>query len=277
MAVTPVDDAATEPHVVARARTPRLAYAFAAVAIGALALGFGSRDVPAEIIAAEISVQTRPSMHGTNRAYEPALAQPEAPKWIKVDDRIPKDTKGRPLDEVYPSIVQWVHPVTSARELLPWNPARHFGAERTAIHRSDCGSGHCGVDLDGPRGRAIVAVAEGVIVRVDHRANNDGMTGRWVRIQHDDGYLTSYMHLDTVEPTLEVGDRVARGQALGTLGSTGVSANAPHLHFSLELPLRAGYKGDLGFSAARFINPAPFVMRAKVIDVPERRPLKPAF
>ena len=226
------------------------------------------------MVNAGMEFDLRPSLRGTN--VELDSLPPDRNRW-KIEDKIPKDSKGRAYDQLYPTIVQWMHPVTAAPELVPWNPQRHFGAGRDGVGRNDCGSGHCGIDLEGPRGRAIIAVQSGVVVRVERRYNGgDGMSGRFVRIQHDEGYLTSYMHLDTVDPKMEVGDRVTQGQYLGTLGSTGVQANVPHLHFALEVPITNKYKGDLSSSATRMLNPAPFVLRAKIVDVPERRPLKPA-
>jgi murein DD-endopeptidase MepM/ murein hydrolase activator NlpD len=256
-------------------------FAVGAVAAVAACAGFGLRSrEPAEqeiepsAISANLEFDLRPSLRGTN--VEPDAAPPSTKVW-RLEKKIPKDSKGRGYDELYPTIVQWVHPVTAAPELVPDNPMRHFGAGRDGVARGDCGSGHCGVDLEGPRGRAIVSVQSGVVVRVERRYNGgDGISGRFVRVQHDEGYLTSYMHMDTIDPKLEVGDRIQQGQYLGTLGSTGVSANVPHLHFALEVPLTNRYKGDLPYSATKMLNPAPFVLRAKIIEVPERRPLKPA-
>src|SRR5262249_10252386 len=52
---------------------------------------------------------------------------------------------GQPLDEMFPSLVDWTHPVTGTSELMPEQPSRHFGAERVGIERPECGAGHCGV------------------------------------------------------------------------------------------------------------------------------------
>jgi murein DD-endopeptidase MepM/ murein hydrolase activator NlpD len=184
---------------------------------------------------------------------------------------------GQQIDEVYPSLVDWIHPVTGSTELYPAQPSRHFGAERVGIERSECGAGHCGVDLDGPRGRPVVSVADGVVVRVErHELGLDGRSGRYVRIEHDDGTLTAYMHLDDIAEGLEVGDHVDGGQYIGTLGATAVYSAAPHLHFSLEIPNHPGQHGDN--TDTHYVDPAPFLMRAKVVSIPDRRHgLKPAM
>jgi hypothetical protein len=187
------------------------------------------------------------------------------------------------LDELFPSLRAWVHPVTGAVEIMPEQVSRHFGAHRDGVERHECGEGHCGVDLDGPRGRPIVAVAAGTIVRIELSEHGlDGRSGRYVRLEHDDGTLTSYMHMDDVAE-LRIGDRVAAGQYLGTLGATAVFSAPPHLHFALEVPDHAGMQGDN--TDTYFVDPAPFLVRATIAPAApaiadrhdHRHPLKPSF
>lgn len=188
--------------------------------------------------------------------------------------------RGLRLDEAFPSLRAWTHPVTGTAELMPGQSSRHFGAAREGIERPECGEGHCGVDLDGPRGRPIVAVAAGTVVRVElSELGLDGRSGRYVRIEHDDGTLTSYMHMDDVA-AVRVGDRISAGQYLGTLGATAVYSSAPHLHFALEVPSRPGLHGDI--TDTHYVDPAPFLVRSTITPPPHaiaerRHPIKPAF
>lgn len=201
-----------------------------------------------------------------------------APRVPDERDRYPVPiVHGMPLDEMYPSLLDWIHPVASTDLVLSTQPTGMFGAERDGILRKECGQGHCGIDLAGPIGRPIVAVADGTVVRVEHsELGRDGRSGRYVRIEHADGTLTAYMHLDRVEPGLEVGDRVDGGQQIGTLGATAVVSAAPHCHFSLELPNIPGTHGDN--ASTHYEDPAPFLVRATVIQAADRRrPEKPAF
>jgi hypothetical protein len=171
------------------------------------------------------------------------------------------------LQEKYPTLREWIHPVLSAHELSPPQECRQFGAERHGITRAECGAGHCGVDLDGPRGEQVLAVAGGTLVRIErHELGLDGRSGRYVRIQHDDGTLTAYMHLDVIADGLHVGDHVEAGQVVGLLGATATFHAAAHLHFTLELPDRADERGDL--TETHYIDPAPFLRRATVLDAP---------
>jgi len=217
-------------------------------------------------------------------ADEEALALPfhttahvDAPPLVREPSYPVPTVDGVALDEAYPSLLDWVHPVTGTVEKVPAQASRHFGAERKGIERSECGAGHCGVDLDGPRGRPIVSVSDGIVVRVERsELGLDGKSGRYVRIEHDDGTLTAYMHLDDIADGLEVGDHVDGGQYIGTLGATAVYGSVPHLHFSLEVPNVTGTHGDN--TNTHYVDPAPFLARAGVSAVPERRhPIKPAL
>ncbi len=201
-----------------------------------------------------------------------------APRVPDARDRHPVPIDhGMPLDEMYPSLLDWIHPVTATDLVLSTQPTGMFGAERDGILRKECGQGHCGIDLGGPIGRPIVAVADGVVVRVERsELGRDGRSGRYVRIEHADGTLTAYMHLDQIEEGLQVGDRVDGGQQIGTLGATAVVTAAPHCHFSLELPNIPGTHGDN--ASTHYADPAPFLVRATVIQAADRRrPEKPAF
>jgi murein DD-endopeptidase MepM/ murein hydrolase activator NlpD len=182
-----------------------------------------------------------------------------------------------PLDEMYPSLLDWIHPVTATDLVLSTQSTGMFGARRDGIMRTACGQGHCGIDLGGPIGRPIVAVADGTVVRVERsELGRDGRSGRYVRIEHEDGTLTAYMHRDQIEEGLQVGDRVDGGQQIGTLGATAVVSAAPHCHFSLELPDIPGTHGDN--SSTHYTDPAPFLVRATVIQAADRRRAdKPAF
>jgi hypothetical protein len=76
----------------------------------------------------------------------------------------------------------------------------------------------------------VVAAAGGTISRVA----NEGATsyGRWIEINHGSGYRTRYAHLNS--QVVSVGQVVAKGQKIGTVGSTGGSSG-PHLHYEQRL------------------------------------------
>lgn len=93
---------------------------------------------------------------------------------------------------------------------------------------------HDAIDIEGHIGETILAAADGVVFR--SHWNNVG--GNRIVIEHgqdaDGNYLrTVYLHL--TERSVEVGQKVKRGQLIGTLGVTGsgASGRVPHLHFSV--------------------------------------------
>jgi murein DD-endopeptidase MepM/ murein hydrolase activator NlpD len=88
---------------------------------------------------------------------------------------------------------------------------------------------HRGVDYGAPSGAPVVAVAAGAVVSATYDAAN----GRMVRLRHPSGYESYYLHLSAFARGIARGVRVAQGQTLGLVGSTGL-ATGPHLHYGLK-------------------------------------------
>ena len=83
---------------------------------------------------------------------------------------------------------------------------------------------HEGIDLVAPVGTPVLSTAPGV-VRV---AEYSGAYGNVVDIQHAEGFVTRYAHLQAIH--VQVGQTIAPHQTVGTLGNTGRSSG-PHLHY----------------------------------------------
>lgn len=99
-----------------------------------------------------------------------------------------------------------------------------FGAPRSG------GRKHQGMDLVAPVGTQVLAAKSGKVF-IGHIRN--GM-GRYVEICHPDGSVTRYGHLKRI--AIRDGQRVRRGQPLGTVGKTGNARRRiiqPHLHFEV--------------------------------------------
>ncbi|HEX2691126.1 MAG TPA: M23 family metallopeptidase [Kofleriaceae bacterium] len=286
---TPLDFLPTPP-------TPRLVRALGGVVVGSMLVAivisqwtWGEMAPPPATSLANIDLVSPPEPVAT-RAIDTAHEGLPA-RIVTVETQLEARydvpmRNGARLDEMFPSLRMWTHPVTGSAELMPEQASRHFGARREGIDRPECGEGHCGVDLDGPRGRPLVAVAGGTVVRVERsELGLDGRSGRYVRIEHDDGTLTAYMHMDDVAD-VQVGDRVVAGQYVGTLGATAVFASPPHLHFSLEVPDHPGVHGDN--TDTHYVDPAPFLVRATMaataihpaaagLERERQHTIKPAF
>ena len=88
---------------------------------------------------------------------------------------------------------------------------------------------HLGVDYGAPAGSSVVAVAAGVVVSAAYA----GAGGNQVRLKHAGGFETYYLHLSAYGAGIRAGARVAQGQLIGRVGSTG-SATGPHLDYRLK-------------------------------------------
>jgi murein DD-endopeptidase MepM/ murein hydrolase activator NlpD len=90
---------------------------------------------------------------------------------------------------------------------------------------------HEALDIMAPRGTPVIAAAAGTIEKL-FRSDAGGNT-IYVR-SPDRATIHYYAHLDRYADGLHEGQRVAQGQTLGAVGSTGdASPDAPHLHFEI--------------------------------------------
>lgn len=90
---------------------------------------------------------------------------------------------------------------------------------------------HQALDIMAPRGTPVIAAAAGTVEKLFH--SNAGGNTIYVR-SPDRATLFYYAHLDRYAGGLREGQMVAKGQALGEVGSTGdASPEAPHLHFEI--------------------------------------------
>jgi murein DD-endopeptidase MepM/ murein hydrolase activator NlpD len=88
---------------------------------------------------------------------------------------------------------------------------------------------HAGVDLTAPRGTKIYAAGDGVVFKA---GGSSGGYGRIVKINHGFGYVTFYAHMQDIH--VRAGQRVKRGDVIGTVGNTGLSTS-PHLHYEVRI------------------------------------------
>lgn len=87
---------------------------------------------------------------------------------------------------------------------------------------------HNGLDIDGNSGDPIKAAEAGTVIL----AGTKGGYGLTVMIDHGGGMVTLYAHQSKL--AVSVGEKVAAGERIGSVGSTGVSTG-PHLHFEVRI------------------------------------------
>jgi murein DD-endopeptidase MepM/ murein hydrolase activator NlpD len=117
------------------------------------------------------------------------------------------------------------------------NISSGFGYRRDPFN--GLGAMHSGLDFRGPTGAPIHAAAKGRISFVGQKSGY----GNVVEISHGNGLLTRYAHMSKF--AARVGHKVAAGDVIGAIGSTGRSTG-PHLHFEVRINDRA-------------VNPRPFL------------------
>lgn len=86
---------------------------------------------------------------------------------------------------------------------------------------------HNGVDIAAPKGTIIRAPADG---RVALAHADMFYTGKTMMIDHGLGLATVYAHMDEI--SVNVGERVKKGDAIGAVGNTGRTTGA-HLHWGM--------------------------------------------
>lgn len=140
---------------------------------------------------------------------------------------------------------------------------------------------HEGLDYYGTTGHTVLAAGPGTVIRADHgyvemtldeyenvlresaeasitpEEHLDKLRGRQIWILHEDGVVTRYAHLSAINEEITEGTEVEGGQAIATVGNSGMRANItgqinsasdePHLHFEI-------WYGDIFLGQGRPVN-----------------------
>jgi murein DD-endopeptidase MepM/ murein hydrolase activator NlpD len=88
---------------------------------------------------------------------------------------------------------------------------------------------HPGIDIAAPLGTPVRAIAAGQVIF----AGPDSTGAVVVQIEHAPNVISLYGHMQD-PPAVKVGDVVATGQVIGSVGVTGITTG-PHLHFAISL------------------------------------------
>lgn len=144
----------------------------------------------------------------------------------------PTTTATSPKEDTnIPSSSGWIKPCAYRKVTSPYGWRIHpvYGYKKF----------HYGIDLANSKGTPIYAVKSGVVIG----AYYDSEGGYMVKIDHQDGFITTYLHM--THYVVAKGDIVSQGQVIGYMGSTGTSTGS-HLHFGMI------YNGS-------YVNPADYI------------------
>ncbi|MFP7364185.1 M23 family metallopeptidase [Corynebacterium callunae] len=97
------------------------------------------------------------------------------------------------------------------------------------------GTTHTGIDIANSIGTPIYSVMDGTVISSGPASGY----GQWIRVQHDDGSMSIYGHMEYLY--VSVGERVYAGQEIAGMGSRGFSTGS-HLHFEIH-PAGSGNYG----------------------------------
>lgn len=153
---------------------------------------------------------------------------------LRVDRRIAAATRN---EAAYTQFARYFHPARESSTadryysepfLLPASGrlTTEFGQTRY-VNDEPTSYRHSGLDIAAPTGTPVLATNDGrVTLSMDLI-----LTGNTVVIDHGQGLFSVYYHMH--ELFVEEGQLVARGETIGTVGSTGFSTG-PHLHFTMS-------------------------------------------
>ena len=156
------------------------------------------------------------------------------------------DTRARPLtDAEY---------LRSRDLMVPVHGVKRGALRDTYSAPRSGGRAHLALDIMARKGTRVVAADDGIILRI----TRNELGGKVIYLSDPARrFVYYYAHLDEWKYGLAEGQRVHRGQLLGTVGTTGnAPANAPHLHFQL---MRMGSGGR--YWSGEPINPIPYLRR----------------
>lgn len=108
-----------------------------------------------------------------------------------------------------------------------------FGPKADGLHND-------GINIKAARGDPVRAADQGVVV---YSGNQIEGYGNMILVRHANGFMTAYAHMD--KNLVKKGDVVKRGQAIGTVGSSG-HVDTPQLHFEIR-------KGKEALDPSRFV------------------------
>lgn len=142
----------------------------------------------------------------------------------------------------------------SRKMMVPVHGVRPSQLQDTYNARRSGNRTHNALDVMVRRGTPVVSADDGIVRRI----STNPLGGRTVYVvDHAQRFVHYYAHLDSYARGLREGQRIRKGDLIGTVGTTGnAPRNAPHLHYQLlrYADARTWWAGDP-------VNPLPYLKK----------------
>lgn len=196
------------------------------------------------------------SIRDTDEAeVEAPVEQPSLEEAAEADDT----PRTEPTGEAAPAAAPADDQASASRLLIPVAGVAANDLTDSFLERrgEDDERPHEAIDIMAVRGTSVVAAAAGTVAKL-HQSPAGGNT-IYLR-SADKETIHFYAHLDAYASGLREGQPIARGQRIGTVGSTGsASDDSPHLHFAI---LRTTPEAEW-WEPANAVNPYPLLARTQ--------------
>ncbi|MCF4006747.1 M23 family metallopeptidase [Corynebacterium uropygiale] len=188
--------------------------------------------------AAQFTAQADASHQFTMVADSGALTQSSSPQILAIADNHPIDNLREQLTKAVQSNAARIQTENEERIAAAAEAAKHISEKPggvvlptngtlTSPFGMRWGVLHPGVDLANEIGTPIHSVMDGTVIDAGPASG----FGQWIRVQHTDGSISVYGHIETIDVT--VGQHVVAGQKIAGMGNRGFSTG-PHLHFEIH-------------------------------------------
>lgn len=196
--------------------------------LAALAVGVVSTSGVGGAAAATVQAQGQTPAEHSGAGYAPVVdtaasdgTPDSAPQILAIEEYKPATGVEGHLDRV----VEY-HNATLAERFGP-EVVKPAEGTYTSGFEMRWGSFHAGVDIANAPGTPIHAAMDGTVIDSGPASGY----GQWIRLLHEDGTVTVYGHMNTLD--VSVGDRVTAGQKIAGMGNQGFSTG-DHLHFEVH-------------------------------------------
>jgi murein DD-endopeptidase MepM/ murein hydrolase activator NlpD len=122
--------------------------------------------------------------------------------------------------------------------VLPYRVGRSYRLAQAYCHPYGGHRNQLAYDFDMPIGSDVVAARDGTVRRIRDDLADTGNTQapgqhNHILIEHEDGTVAFYGHLQQHGVVVRIGEHVTQGQQIAASGNSGNTQGEPHLHFGV--------------------------------------------